>query len=51
MIGIYGGSFDPVHFGHLKTATSLKTELKLDHLFLVAMLRTCPQRWAEILFQ
>ena len=33
MIGIYGGSFDPVHLGHLKTATSLKTELKLDHLF------------------
>ena len=35
MIGIYGGSFDPVHLGHLKTATSLKTELKLDHLFLL----------------
>ena len=35
MIGIYGGSFDPVHLGHLKTATSLKIELKLDHLFLL----------------
>ena len=35
MIGIYGGSFDPVHLGHLKTATSLKTELHLDHLFLL----------------
>ena len=35
MIGIYGCSFDPVHLGHLKTATSLKTELKLDHLFLL----------------
>ena len=35
MIGIYGGSFDPVHLGHLKTATSLKTELQLDHLFLL----------------
>ena len=35
MIRIYGGSFDPVHLGHLKTATSLKTELKLDHLFLL----------------
>ena len=35
MIGIYGGSFDPVHFGHLQTATSIKKELNIDRLFLL----------------
>ena len=35
MIGIYGGSFYPIHLGHLKTATTLKSELQLDNLFLL----------------
>ena len=35
MIGIYGGSFDPVHLGHLKTATSIKNELDIDRLFML----------------
>jgi len=35
MIGIYGGSFDPVHLGHLQTAISIKNELNIDRLFML----------------
>jgi len=34
-IGIYGGSFDPVHLGHLLVAQAAVEELKLDRLFFV----------------
>jgi nicotinate-nucleotide adenylyltransferase len=34
-IGIYGGSFDPVHLGHLLVAQAAREELSLDRLFFV----------------
>ncbi len=34
-IGIYGGSFDPVHLGHLLVAQAAHEELKLDRIFFV----------------
>jgi nicotinate-nucleotide adenylyltransferase len=34
-IGLYGGSFDPVHLGHLLVAQAAAEELALDRLFFI----------------
>ncbi len=34
-IGLYGGSFDPVHLGHLLVAQAALEELALDRLFFI----------------
>ena len=34
-LGLFGGSFDPVHLGHLLVAQAAMEELKLDRLFFV----------------
>ncbi len=35
MIGVYGGTFDPVHYGHLRTALEVKEIFSLQQLHLV----------------
>ncbi len=34
-VGIYGGSFNPVHFGHVNVARQALAELKLDKLVVI----------------
>ncbi|HXF28701.1 MAG TPA: adenylyltransferase/cytidyltransferase family protein, partial [Chlamydiales bacterium] len=34
-IGIFGGTFDPIHLGHIAMAIFLKEAHKLDHVFFV----------------
>ena len=39
-IGFLGGSFDPIHFGHLMAAQDAFEQFKLDRLFLVPAAQT-----------
>ncbi|MGH3147246.1 MAG: nicotinate-nucleotide adenylyltransferase, partial [Rubrobacter sp.] len=34
-VGIFGGTFDPIHLGHMIVAEQVMTELRLDHVVFV----------------
>jgi nicotinate-nucleotide adenylyltransferase len=45
-VGILGGTFDPIHLGHLEAASAARTALSLDRVLLLPS-RTPPHRSTE----
>jgi len=46
-IGLFGGTFDPIHFGHLKTVAHVASELDLPQVLFILNARP-PHREAPV---
>ncbi len=47
-IGLYGGSFDPIHFGHLISARSIAEQLALSRIVLIPSARPPHKRCGTV---
>ena len=48
-IGLFGGSFDPIHLGHLQIAKDLNQALQLDRfIFVPALTAPHKQKGSEV---
>lgn len=47
MIGIFGGTFDPIHIGHLRAVLDIRQDLALDEVRLIPC-NVSPQRGAPL---
>ena len=34
-IGLFGGTFNPIHFGHIHVSKEIKTKLELDQIYMI----------------
>lgn len=50
-IGLFGGTFDPVHFGHLRMAEECRAKLELDEIWFIPAYRPPHKDWTPSPFE
>lgn len=47
-VGIFGGTFNPIHYGHLRSAEDVRDAFSLDHIYFVPAARPPHKRKADV---